>query len=258
MLQKIVSYIIYLLKAQTKFSIHAPFVFDLITLCLEKPNSSVRLSLFITYKKNLLSINDLIEVTDFGAGSKVFKSNKRSVKDIAEIAGMSTKKAKLIFKLVDYFQPKSILEIGTSLGLGTSVLRIAAPNAKITSLEGCAQTAQIADRYLKLNHFNDINIEIGEFSNSLPKILDNQNFELIYFDGNHQKKATLEYFNLCINSIQNNSLFIFDDIHWSKEMEQVWKEIHSDSRVTVSIDLYDMGLVFFRKESTKQHFILRS
>jgi predicted O-methyltransferase YrrM len=258
MLQKILSYIKYLIKAQTKYSIHSPFVFDLITLCIEKPTNKLHFSHFDAYKKSLLLSNDYLMVNDFGAGSKVFKSNNRKIKDIAKIAGMSSKKAKLILKLVDYFQPKSILEIGTSLGIGTSTFSIAAPVSKIFSLEGCAQTAQKADYYLKLNHLDNIKIEIGEFSKSLPKILDNQNFELIYFDGNHQKKATLEYFNLCINSIQNNSLFIFDDIHWTDEMEQAWKEIHTNSRVTVSIDLYYIGLVFFRKESIKQHFIIRS
>lgn len=81
--------------------------------------------------------------------------------------------------------------------------------------------------------------------------------DLIYFDGNHQKEATLNYFNKLLPLAHNNSVFIFDDIHWSKGMEEAWEEIKAHPRVRVSIDSFFWGLIFFREEQEKEHFTLR-
>lgn len=250
------SYVSYLSKAKTKYSIHSPFVFDFITQCLEKNVDDNLIQQFKYYQKQFASDDRIIEVKDFGAGSKVFKSNKRTVKDIAKVAGMQFKKARLLLKIIRYFKPENILEIGTSLGIGTSVFKIANPDAHIITMEGCPNTAEMAQFYFQKNGFSNIEIIVGEFSEKLPQITDNHIFDMIYFDGNHQEEATVSYFNTCLKTIQNNTLFIFDDIHWTKEMENAWQKICENEKVTVSIDLFYMGLVFFRKESVKQHFIL--
>ena len=77
--------------------------------------------------------------------------------------------------------------------------------------------------------------------------------DLIYFDGNHQKKATLKYFNDCLPFINENSVFIFDDIRWTKDMLDAWQEISSHPKVSVSIDLFSIGLIFFR-DQVKEDF----
>ncbi|TEB41008.1 class I SAM-dependent methyltransferase, partial [Flavobacterium circumlabens] len=109
------------------------------------------------YRKSLLENKNFIEVTDFGAGSKVFKSNTRQIAKIAQTAGISAKRAELLFRVVRYFQPNTILEIGTSLGLATSALALGNPKAKVITLEGCPQTAHVAKKHL--NEFNCDNVE---------------------------------------------------------------------------------------------------
>ena len=199
-----------------------------------------------------------IEVTDFGAGSRVFKSNKRQIAQIARTAGISPKRAQLLFRIVNYFKPDSILEIGTSLGLATSALSLGNSKASIITLEGCPETAKQAQ--LQLQKFNCNNVEsvVTEFKNYLEICnLKSAICNLIYFDGNHSKKATLEYFQLLLPTITNETVWIFDDIHWSAEMEEAWEIIKNHPKVTVSIDTFQWGLIFFRYEQPKQHFIIR-
>ena len=71
------------------------------------------------------------------------------------------------------------------------------------------------------------------------------------------RQATLNYFEQCIPYINNNSLFIFVDIHWSEEMEEAWEEIKKNKNVTLTVDLFQLGLVYFHKELTKQDFVIR-
>ena len=257
MWSQLISYLIYFKQAQTKFKVHSPFVYDLITNCLEKPLDKKQLQQFRDFKKELLKSETIIQVEDFGAGSTVFNSNERKVKDIASIAGMSESKAKLVLKLTSYFKPLQILEIGTSIGIGTHVIKTGIPQAKIITLEGCPNTAKFALDKWEENYQERLEIIVGEFSKTLPQVTNMKKFDMIYFDGNHQIKPTLAYFEQCMKSIHNNTFFIFDDIHLSNQMEQAWQEICQHPQVRVSIDLFTVGLIFFKKELTKQNFILK-
>lgn len=247
------------MTSKNQYGIHSPFVYNFTTKCLYKKNVALvsKFEILKNYKKDLVQNKNYIEVTDFGAGSKVFKSNHRSVAAIAKNAGISDKRARLLLKLVNYFQPKNILEIGTSLGIATASLALGNPYSKVITLEGCPETAKIAKFQFEKFRLKNIELQIGEFKNTLPNAIKKNKFDLIFFDGNHQKKSTIAYFLECLKNVQNDSIFIFDDIHWNKEMEQAWEFIKNHTKVTVSIDTFQWGIVFFRTEQPKQHFIIR-
>lgn len=250
------AYLKFIWNSKNEHGVHSPFVFDLVTKCFYNKKSKPEYSVLKSYRRSLLENKNSIEVTDFGAGSRVFKSNKRQVSKIAKTAGISPKRAELLSRIVHYFQPESILEIGTSLGLATSAISSRNPTAKITTLEGCENTLGIAKSQQDQFNFRNIEYVTTEFSSYLSNIR-HSTFDLIYFDGNHQKQATLDYFNLLLPTITNESVWIFDDIHWSKDMEEAWEIIKNHPKVSVSIDTFQWGIVFFRTEQRKEHFVIR-
>lgn len=263
MVFQIKSYLQFLWHSKNEHAVHSPFVFSLITKCFYDKKSKPEYSILKGYRNSLLDNKNSIEVTDFGAGSKVFKSNKREISKIAKTAGISPKRAELLFRIVHYFQPSSILEIGTSLGLATSALslgsRSVGTKAKITTLEGCPETAKIAQNQWRQFGLTNINSVVTEFNSYLSDSqLSALDFQLIYFDGHHSKKATLDYFELLLPTSSNDSVWIFDDIHWSPEMEEAWEVIKNHPKVRVTIDTFQWGLVFFRREQEKQHFVIRT
>ena len=258
MLFQIKSYLNFLWNSKNEHGVHSPFVFDLVTKCFYDKKQYPEYSILKSYRKSLLENKNTIEVTDFGAGSRVFKSNTRAINQIAKTAGISSKRAELLFRITNYFQPESILEIGTSLGLATSALSLGNPKATITTLEGCPQTLNQCQ--LQLQKFNINNVECinTEFSSYLKNCqLNTEHCQLVYFDGNHSKQATLDYFDLLLPTITNETVWIFDDIHWSSEMEEAWEIIKNHPKVTVTIDTFQWGIVFFREEQKKEHFIIR-
>jgi predicted O-methyltransferase YrrM len=258
MLQQIKSYLKFLKNSTNQHGVHSPFVYDLVTKCFYDKTNYPEYKILKEYRNSLLQNKEHIEVADFGAGSRVFKSNTRKISAIAKNAGISKKRAKLLFRIVRYFQPKTILEIGTSLGLATSALALGNSKAKITTLEGCPNTISIAKNQFQLQNLNNIEFINTEFTPFLKNIhLPSSIFHLIYFDGNHSKKATLEYFELLLPTATNDSVWIFDDIHWSQEMEDAWEAIKNHPKVKVTIDTFQWGLVFFRKEQEKEHFTIR-
>lgn len=236
---------------------HSPFVFDLVTKCFYDKTKYSEYSILKDYRKSLLENKKFIEVTDFGEGSRVFTSNKRQISKIAKTAGISKKRAEFLFRIVRYFQPEYILEIGTSLGLATSALSIGNKNSKIKTLEGCPNTMSIAKSQCQLQNLNNIEFVNTEFSSYLKTATENCNWKLIYFDGNHSKQATLDYFEFLLPTITNETVWIFDDIHWSADMEAAWESIKNHKKVTVTIDTFQWGIVFFRKEQEKENFVIR-
>jgi predicted O-methyltransferase YrrM len=238
----------------------------LVTKCFYDKTVYSEYLLLKNYRKLLLSNKNFIEVTDFGAGSRVFKSNKRQISKIAKTAGITPKRAELLFRIVKYFQSESILEIGTSLGLATSAMALGNKDAKIISLEGCKETLNqcqvqfqsLSTRVQSRDNFKNIEFINTEFSKYLKSKNQISNiFNLIYIDGNHSQTATLEYFELLLPTITNDSVWIFDDIHWSQEMENAWENIKIHPKVKVTIDTFQWGIVFFRAEQEKEHFVIR-
>lgn len=258
MLFEIKSYLHFLWNSKNEHGVHSPFVFSLVTKCFYDKKNKPEYTLLKDYRKALLENKNTINVTDFGAGSRVFKSNKRQISRIAQTAGISSKRAELLFRITQFFQSKSILEIGTSLGLATSALALGNPKAKIITLEGCPATSKIAKDQFQQFNFNEIESITSQFESFLNA--DNlclKNFDLIYFDGNHSKKATLTYFEQLLPTVNNETLWIFDDIHWSKDMEEAWEQIKEHPKVRVTIDTFQWGFVFFRQEQAKEHFTIR-
>ena len=259
MLFQIKAYLKFLWNSKNEHAVHSPFVFSLLTKCFYDKKSKPEYAILKNYRKSLLENKNFIEVTDFGAGSKVFKSNRRQISKIAKTAGISPKRAELLFRVTNYFQPATILEIGTSLGLATSALALGNTNANVITLEGCPQTANVAQNQLHQFDCNNVENVISEFKSFLiSENLQSTIYNLIYFDGNHSKKATLAYFDLLLPTINNDSVWIFDDIHWSQEMEEAWEIIKNHPKVTVTIDTFQWGFVFFRYEQKKEHFVIRA
>ena len=260
------SYIKFLFHSKNEHGVHSPFVFDLVTKCFYDTTKYPEYETLKSYRKSLLGNKNTIDVTDFGAGSRVFKSNTREISKIAQTAGITSKNAELLFRIVRYFQPKSVLEIGTSLGLATSALSLGNKNAQIITLEGCPNTIATAKKMFQVSSFkfpnNNVEFVNTEFNlyfeNFKPETLNlkPQIFDLVYFDGNHSKKATLDYFEALLPTISNDSVWIFDDIHWSAEMEEAWEIIKNHPKVSVTIDTFQWGIVFFRAEQKKEHFII--
>ncbi len=258
MLFQIKSYLQFLWHSKNEHAVHSPFVFSLITKCFYDKKPKTAYSVLKKYRNSLLKNSRTIEVTDFGAGSKVFKSNSRAIAQIAKTAGISQNRSELLYRITDYFQPENILEIGTSLGLATSALSLANKKAIITTVEGCPETAKIAQKQFREFGLTNINSIVTEFKSFLSNDqLSNGKYELIYFDGNHSKQATLDYFEMLLHTITNETLWIFDDIHWSQEMQEAWEEIKKHPKVSVTIDTFQKGLVFFRREQPKEHFVIR-
>lgn len=255
MLYQITSYIKFLVKSTNQHGVHSPFVYNLLTKCIYKKQTTP--PALLAYRAALTSSTKTIEITDFGSGSRVFKSNTRNIPDIVKYAGIPKKRQTTLYKIAAYFNPSEILELGTSLGLATAALSEGNPQGSITSVEGCANTAAVAKEMSSKFQLNNIHIIRSSFEDFFASADFQKTFDLVYIDGNHSKEDTLAYFKTVLPKTNNNSVLIFDDIYWSKSMTEAWKEIIKHPEVTVSIDSFYWGLVFFRTTQEKQHFSLR-
>jgi len=255
MLYQSIAYLKWLPKTFHLHGIHSPFVFMLEKKVL-RGKSDITISKQLSKcRKELLQSKEIIEVTDYGSGSRVFKSNKREVSKIAKIAGATLKRTLLLQRLIAHFKPKETLELGTSLGLATAALSID-QTGRVTTIEGCPNTASIAEKHLKQSGINNVTLKIGDFKDEIKK-LSNRTFDFIYFDGNHSKVATLNYVEQLLPSIHNETVWILDDIHWSREMTEAWEAIKKLPEVTVSIDCFWFGMIFFRVEQAKEDFYIK-
>ena len=253
---QIIEYIRFLFKSTNQHGVHSPFVYDLVTKCFYDKTRYDAYSRLSEYKISLLKNKQQIDITDFGAGSRVFNSNLRAINSIAKTSGTSLKRAKLLCRIIQYFKPQLSLELGTSLGIATQAMALGYSENHVISIEGCPNISDVTAQQLNNFKINNVTLKTGEFDKVLLELEDN-NYDFIFFDGNHNKEATLKYFNILVDKAHNDSVFIFDDIHWSKDMVEAWNIIKTHPKVTVTIDTFFWGLIFFRKEQVKESFNIR-
>jgi len=238
---------------------HSPFVFDLITRILNDKTEYDDYNKVENLRKKLSYDETKLKIEELGAGSSAGKSNLRSIASITRNAVKSKKWGQLLYRIVKYYQPKTIIELGTSLGITTSYLSLANPGAKIFTLEGSTQIANIAKQNFRTLELENIKLIQGNFNNTLPAVLYQvPTIDLVFIDGNHRKEPTENYFHWLLSKVHNDTILIFDDIHWSQEMEEAWEYIKSHLAVRCSVDLFFLGIVFFRQEfKGRQHFKIR-
>ena len=239
--------------------IHSPFVFDLIINVLQDKKKYECYDLIEAGRQRLLKRSAEIEVEDLGAGSGSIKTSKRVVADMARSSLKPAKYAQLMYRMVKHYQPKIIVELGTSFGITTSYLASGNAEAKIYTIEGAASIADIARETFRKLELKNIELTEGDFGHVLPSVLTRTGkIDLAFIDGNHKKIPTLEYFHQLVNLSTPSTIIIFDDIHWSMEMEEAWTAIQQDPAITLSIDLFFIGIVFFNPDiNHKQHFTIR-
>lgn len=250
------SYIEFLRLSKNKHGVHSPFVYNLITKCFNNKTKYPEYQVLKSFKKTLRQDKSEINMTDFGQGSRVFKATSRKTSRVAKQAGMKLKRQKLLFRLASYLETETVLELGTSLGISTAALSLGTKNGKVITVEGCPNTAKKAkDIFMDFN-LDNIDIEQNTFNEFLSKPTKDK-YDLIFIDGDHNGERTLKYFEKLQSFTHNDSVIVFDDIYWSKDMTKAWQEIIKNEKVTVSIDTFQWGLAFFRKEQPKQHFVIR-
>jgi predicted O-methyltransferase YrrM len=239
--------------------IHSPFIFYLVDLVLNDHQRYATYRKIEAIRKKLLKDKSILELEDYGAGSAVLKTNTRSVSSIVKSVVKKKKYGQLLFRIVYNLKPEYILELGTSFGLSTAYMSMANPASNVITCEGSPVIADIALQNFKNAGLKNIELVKGNFDDTLSGIVNRlPKLDLVFFDGNHRKEPTLNYFQTCLPKAGEKSVFIFDDIHWSEDMESAWKMIQSDPAVYCTVDLFFMGLVFFRPEfREKQHFVIR-
>jgi predicted O-methyltransferase YrrM len=238
---------------------HSPFVFEFITSVLNDQGPYPAWVAIEELRHRLVKDDTLLNIEDMGAGSAWNKTGTRSIADIARRAAKPPRLGQLLFRVARHYRPGTIVELGTSLGLSTAYLAAGAPDAKVWTIEGSAAIAKAAADNLRGLGLDNVEVATGNFDDLLDPGLDRIGpVDLAFVDGNHRREPTLRYFDALIRHCGRSAALIFDDIHWSLEMEQAWESIRKDPRVYLTIDLFFIGFVFLRDEfKVKQDFTIR-
>lgn len=260
-LQKGWRYLKYWIQSSNKngHGVHSPFVYELIERVFTDDRTFYVFPLIEAVREECLFNANSINAIHFDTDATKQNSYATTISKIANAELKSPKFGQLLFRLVNHFNAYSILELGTSLGITTSYLATANPHAKVVTLEGAPDIALKAKQHFQYIGLHNIEQVVGHFDHTLTSVLQEmKSLDFVFVDGNHRLEPTLRYFNQMKPYLHEHSILFIDGIHLSKDMEQVWLKIQKDDQVTLTIDLFFIGLVFFRKEQKKkQHFIVQ-
>ena len=249
-------YLIHLFTAKNTrgHGIHSPFLFSFIQEVIYEKNPFYSFSSIEELRKKLLNDKSILDITDFGAGQKY----QATVSNIARTSLKSKKWSQMLFRSVNFRRAEKVLELGTSLGISAAYMASVNSGICCVTLEGASEIADVAQGNFEKLNLQNIKIITGNIDETLSQaLLDLGTVDFAFFDANHRRKPTLDYFHYCLQYITEKSVFVFDDIYWSKEMTQAWQAIKQEPSVTSTIDLFQMGIVFFNKRLPKKNYKMR-
>ena len=267
--------------------VHSPYLFEWVRMVMSDKNTYYVWDEIEEIRQEMLKDTRELEFVDYGSGgplstspSKGRSANMRRVCDIAKGSLARRKEAQLLARLVGWLgrplltspsrggigdeasedrKGLTIVELGTSLGVTTAYLAAMDSRNKVVTYEGCPAVAEVARANWEKLGLSNIACVVGEITvDSLQLAVDSlSGIDVAFIDANHTYEATLTYFNALASRVHEKSVVVVDDIHYNEDMEKAWKAICADERVTTTMDLYRMGLVFFDKHYWRKHYKMR-
>lgn len=239
--------------------IHSPFIFNLFSEFFANKSADQVVKTVENFRKSLLNNNNIVSVNDMGSGSLKMGSRSRRISDIARYSSTRMKYSAILAKFARLSGGKDIIEMGTSLGIGTLAMALSAPSSRVITIEGCPETAAVARENFRLMAASNIDIHVGDIGIVLNELESGDGISpgLVFIDGNHSEEPLLQYFDTIARNALDDTVVIVDDIHLSKSMERGWTRIKEDKRVRVTVDILQMGLVFFRKGLSRENHVIR-
>ena len=257
MIYQVKAYLSYRKKALKKGSSNSKFVSDLLVHVFDKKDNFYAFKAIEFVRKSLKLNTSKVVIEDLGAGSKKSQSNERTVRQIITSSAKAPKYGQLLFRLANFLEINNAIELGTSLGISTAYIKKARKSAQVYTLEGAPAIVKLAKENFKLLKLKKLEVIEGNFDQTLQPLLDKlETIDFVFFDGNHREEATLNYFNQCLEKAHNDTVFIFDDIYWSEGMTNAWNTIKENDKVTLTIDVFELGIVFFKKDLSKENLII--
>lgn len=251
LLKKIVLYVRFWSLSKNRHGVHSPFVFDFVENVLNPIYSDKEIE---KQRDLLLKNKSTLFLNDHGQG----KDRDTTIAAIAKTSLKKPKEAQLLAKMVSHYSIQKVIELGTSFGISTSYMARSCPSARVITVEASKEVLEVARSIWASLDVRSIDSIHSEFDSVLEEIIQSESINTLYFiDGNHRYEATINYFEYITKMCNENSILVFDDIHWSAGMEKAWDEISESDKITLSIDLFEMGIVFMQKRLKKEHFYLR-
>lgn len=258
MIDRIIWYGLYWWRSSNLHGLHSPFLYELRTQWWLDRKFYADFDQLDAFKQELYKDQRRIEITDFGAGSTINKSNVRSIASLAKNSSKSNRLHHFIYRLFNEMNPQTILELGTSLGITSSYIAKSCPSSNLITFEGCGQTAKEAMNHFKKLGIDNVDLVLGNIDTTLAEqLLKIPCVDAAFLDGNHTYEATVAYFKAIEPKLSSKAFVVVDDIYWSKGMKKAWEQLKTHTKVTTSVDLFHMGILFFNPDLPNQSVAVR-
>ncbi len=246
----------YAWRAQTIYDVHAPRAFSFLGEVVEDQRHFYAYDWIEELRSTYLANQQQIELQDYGAGSLATDANTKSVANIARYSATPARFGRYLAATVDWLSARTVIELGTNLGVGTAYLASALPqNSRLISIDADPSLlAHARDAVEVCAPFADVELVEGTFVKTLPAALTKLgSIDLAFIDGHHAEAATKNYFEQILAYCHQTSVLILDDIHWSPGMEAAWEWVKAHPRVAFTIDLFRWGVVFLSPQTPSPH-----
>ena len=218
------SYLKYLVQRKSKYSIHSPFVYEFMTKVANDSGSNRDYD-------TLLRISRLLD-------GKKYPNRRRR------------KQARLLYRLVRFLEPETVLTFGKISALNTSALALGDLQTKV-------YLEQSLDFLETLNSMGVVNVNLIRRDGDEEEQFEQQNTGCVYYSLDDFGDDSWNNLEDGFGEVDEDTVLVFEGIHHSRHTEAAWEAVKASEDVSISMDLYCIGIIFFREGIEKQDFVLK-
>ncbi len=187
---------------------------------------------------------------------KTGKSQTEQIGKWAKRVTSTEKFSKFLARLVDWLEVKCVLETGTAAGINAITLS-ATKAHKIITIEGSSEVATLAKTHIAKFGNDKITLINDTIQKAFTPTLVKYEPELIFLDADHRSETITFYLEEIAKMPIPPKCILIHDIYWSDDMLTVWKKVISDPQYPLTVDLFEVGLIFPERQMHKQHFKIK-
>ena len=157
---------------------------------------------------------------------------------------------RMLFRIVNYFNPKNIIVTGTDRG--DTLCAMAAARNNAVSID---QSNNLHPKAKEFIYTKNCRLLTGNIAKILQELLQKENQATLIYIGTESNYA--EITATAMLTATERTVIIIAAPHSCAKKREWWEEIIKDPATTVTYDLYSIGILLFDKEKQKQHYTLK-
>ncbi|MDD2435944.1 MAG: SAM-dependent methyltransferase [Massilibacteroides sp.] len=163
----------------------------------------------------------------------------------------------LLMRISNYLKPQNLLLIGSDLSFSALYSSSYASTTRCVVLEEKTEIAAFSRSVIEKHRAKNILLKEGVYQKTVSEVLEHTDkLDFVYFGYPNDSALDIPVFECILPHLHEHSVLILRGIRKTKDRKEFWNRLCARPEVSVTIDVYELGIAFFNHKIHKKNYIV--